>query len=66
MARFDSHRKYVAWLRLTHNGRLSRAEMTVEDRTEYDSWGLRSVTLVPEPMSDDQISAAKSAYEEAV
>ena len=48
---------YLAWRRLTNNGRRGREEMSPESQAEYDSFGFKE-------MSAPDYDEAKRAYEE--
>lgn len=50
---------YLAWRRLTNNGRRGRDEMSPESQAEYDALGI-TTEAGPDP------EQAKRAYEEAV
>ena len=49
--------KYIAWRRLTNNGRRSRDQMSPEAQVEYDGYGFKEM-----PAAD--FEEAKRAYEE--
>lgn len=36
----DAYDKYIAWRRLTHNGRRGRDEMSPEEQREWDALGI--------------------------
>jgi hypothetical protein len=52
-----SYDKYIAWRRLTNNGRRGRDEMSPESQAEYDSHGFQE-------LSAPDFEEAKRAYEE--
>lgn len=56
-----SHDAYIAWRRLTNNGRRTREQMSPESQAEYDTWGFKQV---PPPTPEEQ-AEAKRLYEEA-
>ena len=60
-----SHQSYVAWIRLTHNGKRSLEDMTPLEQTEFKQFGLRSLAPIPDPMTDEQLRQAKVLYEAA-
>jgi hypothetical protein len=61
----SAYQRYIAWMRLTDNGRRTRDQMTSLDRQEYDSLGIRQLFSLPEPMTEEQRSEAKRLYVEA-
>jgi hypothetical protein len=56
-----SYDKYIIWMRLTHNGRRSRAEMSPQDQAEYDAQGYGDGS--ESRMTPEQAEEAKRAYE---
>jgi hypothetical protein len=52
---------YIAWKRLTHNGKRGRDEMTPEEQAEWDSSRIKTA----EPMTPEEQVEAKRLYEEA-
>jgi hypothetical protein len=40
-----AYEKYIAWKRLTHNGKLGREEMSPESQAEYDALGVTEEVL---------------------
>jgi hypothetical protein len=56
-----SYENYIAWRRLTHNGRLKSEQMSPRAQAEYEALGIRTV---PWPtMSEEAQEAARRAYE---
>lgn len=53
--------KYVAWMRLTHNGRRLREDMPPAAQAEYDSIGIKEGTNGLSGLDHDEV---KRAYEE--
>jgi hypothetical protein len=52
---------YITWMRLTHNGRRSRSDMSPREQEEYDTLKVTSLAS----MNADEAAEAKRAYEEA-
>jgi hypothetical protein len=53
-----AYEKYIAWRRLTNNGRRTRDEMSPESQAEYDALGYQ------EELLEGSYEEAKLAYEE--
>jgi len=54
-----SYETYIAWMRLTHNGRRTRIEMSETERAEYDALKVTEIAS----MNSDEAEEAKRAYE---
>jgi hypothetical protein len=45
---YEKYERYVAWMRLTHNGRRGREQMPPQAQREWDTLGITGV-LPPDP-----------------
>jgi hypothetical protein len=57
----DKYRKYIAWMRLTHNGRRGRKQMSPKEQAEYDGLGFGQGQW----FTDAELQDAKRLYMEA-
>jgi hypothetical protein len=55
-----SYEGYIAWRRLSHNGKRTRADLTPEQQREWDDWGFKGASLWPDIDQDE----ARRRYEQ--